>query len=208
VVALWAFSCGSEPNHWGEKHDDWNRHARAGAAGCLSVTGTVTLSVAAPASGITINLSDTLVSASTPATVVIAANTSSSAFTIKTVLVAVGESGTVRATLGTTTLTQDLTVRPMGVDCLSLKPSKVAGGKAVNGSATLECKAGPGPILVELSSTNPAVATPVPSSITVPVGAQLGSFDVATSPVAEKATPSINATANGVSKSQTLTVSP
>ncbi len=88
---------------------------RSAVPGCHSVTGTVTISQPAPLQGLVVNLSDTLNSARSPATLTIPAGATSAAFTIKTSPVASSETGSVRATFGTTTLNQPLTVRPMGL---------------------------------------------------------------------------------------------
>lgn len=181
---------------------------KAETAGCLSVSGTVTLSEPAPAAGVVVRLSDTLAAASTPATVTVPAGATTRSFTIKTVPVALIEIGTVSATMGHVTLTRPLAVRPIGMLSVALAPTPVIGGLPVNGTAKLECKAGPGPIVVELASSNPAVARPTAVSIVVPVGLQTGVFAVETMPVAATTRPAIHATANGVTKSKTLVVNP
>lgn len=175
-------------------------------AGCKSVTGTVTLSAPAPAAGTIVNISDTLTAATTPLTVTVPAGATSKTFSVKTVPVAVTESGTVRATVGGTTLSQNLTVRPMGLGSVTLTPTSTVGGTQVAGKATLECKAGPGAILVGLSSNNAAVATPVAASIAVSQGLQSVSFDVTTRAVQARSYATIAGTANGITKSKKLTV--
>jgi hypothetical protein len=112
----------------------------------------------------------------------------------------------VSATLGSKTLSQSLTLRPVGMYSLSVVPSPVVGGLVATGTAKLECKAGPGPITVTLGSSN-AVAS-VPPSIVIPAGLQSGGFQVATTPVAVSTKAIISGTANGITKSRTLTVSP
>jgi hypothetical protein len=82
----------------------------------------------------------------------------------------------------------------------------VVGSQPVTGKATLECKAGPGPIIVDLASGKPAVAYPVAANISIPLGVQSQAFDVMTSPVLAKATATISGTANGITKSKVLTV--
>jgi photosystem II stability/assembly factor-like uncharacterized protein len=177
-------------------------------AGCLSVSGTVTLSEPAPAAGIVVRLADTLAAASTPATVTIPAGATTKTFAVKTTPVALTEIGTVRATLGPVTLSRPLAVRPIGMLSVALAPTPVVGGLPVNGIAKLECKAGPGPIVVDLASTNPAVAHPTVASIVLPVGTQTGAFVVETTSVAVTTKPAIRATANGITKSKTLVVNP
>jgi len=177
-------------------------------AGCRSVTGTVTLSGPAPAGGIVVALGDSLAAASTPASLRFAEGATSRTFAVKTVPVATSQSGKVNATLGGTTLSQTLKVRPMGVASVSLSPTTVVGSQTAAGIARLECAAGPGPVTVELSSSNGAVAYPVASSIVVPQGLQSAPFDVATAVVRSRTSATISATANGIGKSRSLVVSP
>jgi probable HAF family extracellular repeat protein len=175
-------------------------------AGCLSVIGTVTLSAPASAAGTVVSISDTLTAATTPLTVTVPAGATSKTFSVKTVPVAVAESGVVRATVGGTTLSQNLTVRPMGLRSITLTPTSAVGGNQVTGKATLECKAAPGAILVDLSSGNAAVATPVAAGVAVLQGLQSVSFDVTTRAVQAKSYATIAGTANGITKSKKLTV--
>ena len=149
--------------------------SKAEVAGCKSVTGKVTLSSPAPVEGTIVTVTDTLTAATSPLPVKIPSGATTKSFVIKTVPVSVSEGGTVSATVGTTTLSQPLTVRPIGPTSVTLSPISVAGGQPVTGKATLECKAGPGPVMVDLSSNNPAVASPVAASIVVPQSLQSGS---------------------------------
>ena len=177
-------------------------------AGCKSVRGKVILSSPAPAGGLVISVSDTLAAATAPATVKVAEGATAKSFSIKTVPVWSNESGMVTVSLGAESSSQSLTLRPMGLMSLTLKPTKVAGSQPSNGTVKLECKAGPGPITVDLSSTNPAVAYPVAASIVVPQGLQSQPFTAATNTVLAKAYATISGTANGIKKSRKLTVTP
>jgi hypothetical protein len=180
----------------------------AEVAGCKSVSGTVTLTGPAPAGGLVVTLSDTLAAATTPVSVNLLEGTTSKTFTVKTVAVSGRQTGLVSATLGGATLSQTLTLRPMGMLSVSLSPTTVVGTQRATGTAKLECKAGPGPITVSLASSQPAVAQPVAASVVVPQGLQSATFDVTTSKVLAKATAAISGTANGITKSKTLTVTP
>jgi hypothetical protein len=180
----------------------------AEVAGCKSVSGTVTLTGPAPAGGLVVTLSDTLAAATTPVSVNLLEGATSKTFTVKTVAVSGRQTGTVSATLGGATLSQTLTLRPMGMLSVSLSPTTVVGTQRATGTAKLECKAGPGPITVNLASSQPAVAQPVAASVVVPQGLQSATFDVTTSKVLAKATAAISGTANGITKSKTLTVTP
>ncbi len=80
----------------------------------------------------------------------------------------------------------------------------MVGGVTSNGTAKLECKAGPGPITVMLGSSN-AVAS-VPGSIVIPAGVQSGTFQATTTPVVATTKTTLSATANGITKTKTLSV--
>jgi hypothetical protein len=179
-------------------------------AGCKSASGTVTLAEPAPLGGKVVTISDTVAAATSPASVTVPAGATSKSFTIPTTPVAEDQSGTVSATLGGATLSQSLTVRRIGMQAIAFKPTSAVGGTlpAVIGTAKLECKAGPGPITVDLASSKPEVAYPVAASIVVPAGLQSAPFDVMTEQVYAKTTAPISATANGIKKTKSLTVYP
>ena len=175
-------------------------------AGCKTVTGTVVISQPAPPEGLVVNLSTTLHAARSPPTLTILPGENSGTFTIRTTPVPASETGTVRATLRGTTLSQLLTVRPIGMQYLTLSAAKVVGGNSLTGKATLECKATAAPIIVELTSSHPAVASPVAVSIVVPQGMQFETFDIATRAVLDQRSVTITGKANGIRKSKTLKV--
>jgi hypothetical protein len=85
-------------------------------------------------------------------------------------------------------------------------PSNVVGGLTSNGTPKLACKPRPAPITATLASRNTAPSPP--PSIVIPVGVQSGTFQVTTTPVAVTTKAVISATANGIAKTKTLTVSP
>ena len=178
----------------------------ASVAGCKTVTGRVTLSEPAPAGGRVVTISDSLGAAFPPASVTIAEGAISKTFTIWTTPVEVAQAGIVSATLGGTTLTRDLQVRPIGVKSVTISPTTVVGGLPATARAVLECKAGPGPITVELSSGYAAVAYPVAVNGVVPQGLTTLIFDVATNPVLAKRSVAITAAANGIGKSRSVAV--
>jgi hypothetical protein len=105
-------------------------------AGCKSVVGTIALTAPAPSEGLVVTLSDTLASASTLASLKILSGATTKNFTVTTVPVATKETGTISATLGSRTLTRDLTVRSMGMLSVALAPSTVVGSQSVTGKAT------------------------------------------------------------------------
>ncbi len=177
-------------------------------AGCRNVSGTVTLSEPAPAIGATATINDTLDAALPPETVRFAAGEVTRRFTIKTRAVAADVAGEVSVTLGPQTATRPLTLRRIGVSSLSVTPTQIVGGAGAAGVARLECAAGPGPITVALSSTNPAAAAPTVASIQIPAGANSGAFAVQTAPVLATTSVRIAGTANGLTRTRTVRVLP
>lgn len=176
-------------------------------AGCLSVTGTVTLSEPAPAEGVRVGIVDSLDAAEPPATVTVPAGSTSKRFKIPTKLVAKAQDGVVMATLLGRSHSRPLTVRPVGVSSVTLSPSKVVGGLPTVGKLTLECNAGPGPVSVSLSSSDRATARPVTTFLYVPEGLRSIEFDVSTQPVLYTTKVDITAAAKGGSvKRKTLTL--
>jgi len=177
-------------------------------AGCKSVSGRLTLSSPAPAGGAIATISDTLTAATPPATVKIAEGATSKSFTIMTVPVATNQSGTVTASLGGASSSQPLTIRPMGLSAVKLSPSTVVGGKDTTGTVTLECAAGPGPVTVDLSTSNVTVASPVAPTVVVPQGLKSRTFTVATNPVFSKSSAMITGEASTTTKARRLNVLP
>ena len=172
-----------------------------------TATGTVTLECAAAPGNITVTLSDTLAATTVPASVVVSAGTTSKTFQITTVAVSANQTGTLTASAGGISKSVNLTVRRIGLASLTLSPSTVTGGQNSTGTVTLERVAGPGNIVVTLTSSNPNVAS-VPSSVTVTAGTKSKTFTVTTGGVEAATTVTITATANGTTKTATLTVNP
>ena len=177
-------------------------------AGCRSVSGTVTLAKPAPVGGTVVALSDTLDAATTPLSLNFKQGAISRSFAVRSSPVAVPESGTVSVSLDGKTLSQPLTLRPMGLLSVTLKPTTVAGSQPVSGTAKLECAAGPGPVTVDLSSSKPSVAYPVATSVVIPQGVQSQPFTVATNAVLARTYAMITGEANGTTKTRKLNVTP
>ena len=127
-------------------------------SGCLTVKGTVTLMARAHAGGTVVSLSSDNAHASVPATVTVAAGATTKTFSIKTTPVAAMETATIGGSIGGDHESETLTLKPMGVKSLKLSTTSVVGGSPVSGVVKLECKAGPGPVAVTLSSSKPATA--------------------------------------------------
>jgi hypothetical protein len=174
--------------------------------GCKSSTGRVTLDSPAPEGGTVVSLSNTNPVAVLPATVTVPVGQTSASFPITAPAVATSQVGTVTATSSGQGLGATLKVRPIGVLSLLLTPNPVTGPGRADGSVLLECAAAPGPVTVQLTSSDPTVAWPDASSILIPAGAVTGRFTVSTVDVEATRWVSLRAAAGGVSKAVVLEV--
>jgi len=176
--------------------------------GCLNASGKITLPEPAPAGGLTVTLHSDNSNATVPASVTVKAGATTKSFTIETSAVAATETATIEASLPEGVASAVLTLRPMGVKWVTLTPDPVVGGATVAGLLTLPCPAGPGDIAVTLTSTKAFIAEPTTDTILIPVGTQDMPFEVRTTPVFAPVSLAIKATANEVTKSKKLEMTP
>ncbi|HEV2472449.1 MAG TPA: choice-of-anchor tandem repeat GloVer-containing protein, partial [Chthonomonadales bacterium] len=175
-------------------------------AGSL-VTGTLTLSSAAPTGGQKITLtSSKSTAASVPASITIPAGSSSGTFRVTTHEVTAYTVVTVSASTNGSKQSASFGVQPLLVTSLSVSPNPVAGGNPVAGTVTISNTAPAGGQAVHLNSSSASAA--VPATVTVPAGASTASFTIATSVVSADVFATITASANGSKQQATLTVEP
>ena len=177
--------------------------------GGQSATGTVTLTTAAPAGGVMINLSNANAAASVPSSVTIPAAATSAIFSVTTNSVAVTTVGNITANYNGVTKSATFTVNPQptaALSALSLNPTNVRGGNSSVGTVTLTAPAPSGGLVVALSSSNSSKAA-VPSAVTVLAGSTTATFNITTVPVSRKIVVSISASRGGITKSASLTIS-
>jgi hypothetical protein len=112
---------------------------------------------------------------------------------------------TISATRGGVTKTVVLAVLPAELQSV-IVGSSIVGGQSRTGEVRLRGSAPPGGLVVQLTSSDAAVAVPA----NVPVAANNSSvnFTATTVPVAQARTATITATANGVNTTGSLTVNP
>lgn len=178
-------------------------------------TGTVTLSGAALTGGVSVTLSSANSAvASVPASASVGAGSTSASFTVTTSAVTATQVVGLTASLNGTNKTAAITVTPPSpppppppatVASLVLNPTSVVRGASSTGTVTLTSPAPTGGLVVTLASSKPTQAT-VPASVTVPAGQPTATFIVSTSPKAPQTTVSISASANGTTKTATLTI--
>lgn len=177
-----------------------------------SVTGTVTLTAAAPAGGFVVNLNSSASTvASVPSSVTVPAGATSANFTVSTRAVTSSTNVTITASANNITRTATLTVNPASssvtLESLTINPTFVLGGGSATGTVTLSAPAPAGGVVVQLRSSNSSRAS-VPSTVTVPAGARSANFTIRTTSNfgAFITTVTITGTYNSVSRSAQLTI--
>ncbi|MCX7993793.1 MAG: S8 family serine peptidase [Fimbriimonadales bacterium] len=173
-----------------------------------SVTGTVTLTSAAPSGGFVVNLSSSNAAvASVPSSVTVPAGATSANFTVSTAAVSSSTNVTITASAGGVSRTATLTVNPAStvtLQSLTISPTSVWGGSSATGTVTLSGPAPAGGATVQLRSNSSRAS--VPTSVTIPAGATSANFTIRTTSAFSITTVTITATYNGVSRSAQLTV--
>jgi len=172
-----------------------------------TVTGTVTLNgQAGPSSNvITLNSSNTA-AATVPASVSVAAGTTSATFAVTTYNVTNSQSVTITASGGGATQTTTLTVNPNTVTGLTISPATVVAGTSSTGTVTISTPAGSSGTTVKLGSSGPDAQ--VPSTVLVPSGATTAQFNITTSVTTSVETLTITASIGSSQQSATITLNP
>ncbi|MCS7208561.1 MAG: S8 family serine peptidase [Fimbriimonadales bacterium] len=172
-----------------------------------TVHGTVTLSRAASAGGVIVQLQSSNPSLAWCAeTIVIPQGHSTGAFTVTTHPAGVG-SVVISATAGGITRSATLQITPaFYVQAVSLVPTTVIGGQSVVFTVHLNAPAPAGGLQVALSSS--AMPATLPASITVPEGRSTASVRVATNAVSATTRVALTASLHGSQASAELTIYP
>lgn len=173
--------------------------------GCKSLVGAVTLGTPAPPGGLVVTLSDNIPAASLPSSVFVPAGETTACFSVSTSPVSHAQAGSIVAMLNGMSRSTTLIVRPIAAN-LDFSPNPVTGPNDVTGILRLECPAPAGGLTVQLSSRNPGVAHPLPTSIFIPEGQDIVNFGIRTADVPSPRSAVITATVNGISRSAVLIV--
>lgn len=194
--------------------------------------GLVELNGAAPAGGVTIQLSSNHPAISVPATITVAPGGVDQSFPVTTVPVASPTTVTVSAKIGAAAApqTSTVTVVPPSLSFVTCTPQTVPAGTPTTCKVELD-----GPVAspslgtegdkrvaqlprtaagadwlalsITLSTSNAAVAT-VPATVRIGVGQRSASFEVTTKPLAQSASSLISASYGGATKGTTVHVQP
>jgi len=175
--------------------------------GELDSVGTVTLSVPAPPTGLTIAISSTDNSvASVPTSISIAGGATTESFDIMTFVTQDDRIINIKATASSAVSgSANLIVFAPGIVSLSINPSTVTGPDSAVGTVTITTAAPAGGLSVALSVDLSAIVT-VPAAVTVEEGSTVANFDILTSSVSLDATATIIATLGSAVANATLTV--
>lgn len=174
--------------------------------GGSAVTGTVTLSAPAPASGSIVALSSSNASVTVPSSVTVQAGHSSATFTVNTLAVSQSASATITASLAGIVRTATLTVGPATSLKLSLNPTSIYGSTTSTGTITIPSAAGSSGIVVNLTSSSSAAS--VPATVTIPAGATTATFTVNSAPVSTSTTATLTGKIGVNSATADLTIKP
>jgi hypothetical protein len=171
--------------------------------GGRNVTGTVTLSGNAPASGVNIQISSNDEHVRPPAVVNVPFGRNTVNFTIETLAVANAQTVTLTATTSRNIVAGKVTLLPPLQ--LSLEVSTIVGGGVLNGTVTL---GNPAPVtgaIIVVQSGDAGVRIP---PVTIAAGQNSQTFTITTSAVAVERTVTITASYGGLSQSVFLTLTP
>jgi hypothetical protein len=174
--------------------------------GGTSFSGTVQLNQLAPIGGVNVQLTSSDNAVQPPANATVLVNNSSATFAIPTTPVTSVHDVTLTATLGSTTITRQVTVAPPVQ--VSLSAASVTGGTSVSGTITLANAAPVTGAVVTVASSGTAFAS-VTSPITIPSGQTTGTFTITTFAVTSQHVVTITVTDGTVgSATATLAVNP
>lgn len=140
-----------------------------------------------------------------PTTTVVAGQ-SQSVFSVDLKPTAVRRAVRIDGTYNGTTRSVVFYLEPPVAASVTLYPVSVKGGMKANATARLNGDAPAGGINVAITSNNPSAT--VPAALTIPEGDISKGFQVNTTAVSQTTTATISATANNVTKTATLTITP
>jgi hypothetical protein len=177
--------------------------------GGTTAQGTIILEAPAPKGGVSVALTSNSSVINIPSSVTIPAGATSVSFPVTTSAVSTSTAAQIQADPGTN-YTATLWVDPApkaGPLSVTLDPTSVNGGTSSQGTVTLGSAAPSGGTVVNLLSSNTAVAT-VPTSVTIPAGSTSATFTASTSDVSFQTLVAITASSGGATESATLKVNP
>jgi hypothetical protein len=171
--------------------------------------GIVMLNGQAPAGGAIVSLSSNSPLVTPPSPVTVLAGDASVSFPITTNTVAASTTATLTAAWKGVSVQSQLVLMPQQPPVsLTLSPTSTVGQSG--GSFATVTIASPAALddTLQVTVSNPAVATMVPGSVTIPAGVTAGGFNIFTVPVSVQTLVTISVTGGGVTLSAVLTLNP
>jgi len=173
--------------------------------GGTSTTGIVILS-GASLERTTVSLSSSSLSATVPSKVVVPAGANNATFQITTTTVTASTTATVSATLGSTSQSATLSINVLDPISNVTSALAVLGGNSAWADVTLVAPAGPGGVVVSLSSSDKSAN--VPATVTIGAGSSTGQFTISSSVVLKSTRVTITASTSGSNQSTKINVDP
>lgn len=172
------------------------------------LSGTVTLKNPTTGGGeaVTLTSSQPSIAALGTGTLIVPTGESSANFQIFSQAVPAPVTATIKAAFATSSKSATLTINPVAVKSISVKPGTVIGGMTSTVTVTLASTAAAA-IPVTLSTSNATVA-PVPAAFNIPGGESSASFTIATTSVSAITPVTLGARTAGPKQMTTLTVDP
>lgn len=171
-----------------------------------STRGTVTLSAAAPAGGLTVALAADDTAATVPPSMTVAEGASSGTFSITSREVPADVRIRITATAGGTSLTALIRLTTRTPVTLTVDPTRINGGDNSTGTVTISSSAPAGGTVIRLTSEGADAI--VPSTITIAQGARSGTFTIQTRDVSRDTEVWIRATEGGDTASVQIRIVP
>lgn len=165
--------------------------------GGTNSTGTVKITGAAPAGGLTVSLSSDNPLVTVQSSVTVPAGQKSAKYSISTGTTANSVNVTITAADNSGTAKAKLTVNPAVLTSIKVSPSAVKGGNDGDATVTLSGPAASDTV-VTISTTSDLLS--VPESVVIPAGSTKASFSFETTDVDAMAKVSISVSSNGVTK--------
>jgi uncharacterized protein (TIGR03790 family) len=178
----------------------------ASIIGGASATGLILLNGEARSGGAVVALTSSSSSITVPATVTVPQGASQVSFPIGSSFVASATTGTIKATLVGASSAASLTLQP-ALSSISVSPASVPGGAAATLAIYLGAITPAGGWQVNLSSSNPAVAS-LPSSVTVPAGSRYLQVPVSSTPQCSNSSVTLTASSGVSTLNASFTVTP
>ena len=170
---------------------------------------TAALNGQAPAAGAVIGFSSDSPAATPPASATAAPGNASVSLGMPTSSVAVNTPVTVTATWQGVSVQGHVTLLPQPPPAsITLSPSTTVGQSGGSFATVTIASPSSTDTTLQVSVSNPAVATMVPSSVQIPAGSTTGGFNIFTAPVTTQTLVTISVSGGGVTRSAVLTVTP